>query len=133
MNNSDQKPKTLKDAFSYTTQVAGKHWDPTEGRAPFKVMTGLGYLEDIIKGEPGANGREGESPKILPFPLDRIVDQLAKSYEELMKTRSVITVSIRTALLSNQDKALLRLDLKYIDRGLDDIKKISKDIERMQL
>ena len=42
-------------------------------------------------------------------------------------------MTIRTALLSKQEKALLRLDVKYVDRCLDTIKKISKDVERVHL
>lgn len=133
MNDSKQKPRNIKEAFSYTTQVAGKHWDPTEGRAPFNVISGMGYLEDVLKGMPRRDAKEAQAPKILPFPLDRIVEQLAKSYEELMKTRSTLSISIRTALLSKQDKALLRLDIKYVDRCLDTVKRISKDVERMTL
>ena len=127
------KPKTLREAFSYTTHVAGTTWDPTVGRTPFNVVTGMGYLEDMIKGAPRRDEREAQAPKILPFPLDRIVDQLAKSYEELMKTKSTLLVTIRTALLSKQEKALLRLDIKYVEHCLETIKKISKDVERVHL
>jgi hypothetical protein len=128
-----KKPKTIREAFSYTTAVAGTTWDPTAGRTPFNVVTGMGYLDDVIRGGPRQAEKEAQAPKILPFPLDRIIDQLAKSYEELMKTKTTLLVTIRTALLNKQEKALLRLDIKYVEHCLDTIKKISNDIERVHL
>lgn len=128
-----KKPKTIREAFSYTTAVAGSTWNPTVGRTPFNVVTGMGYLEDVIKGRPRQAEKEAQAPKILPFPLDRIVDQLAKSYEQLIATKTTLLVTIRTALLTKQEKALLRLDVKYVEHCLNTIKKISKDVERVYL
>ncbi len=130
---SKTPPKSLREAFSYTTHIAGTNHDPSMGRSPYNVVTGMGFLDDVITGMPKRDEKEAQAPKILPFPLDRIVDQLAKSYEELIKTRITLLVSIKTALLSKQDKALLRLDMKYVESCLDTIKKISKDIEKIQL
>jgi hypothetical protein len=123
----------LREAFSYTTHIAGSNHDPSMGRSPYNVITGTGFLDNTITGIPNRDAKEARAPKILPFPLDRITDQLAKSYEELMKTRNTLYVSIRTALLSKQEKAILRLDIKYIDSCLDQIKKISKDMEKIYL
>jgi hypothetical protein len=128
-----KEPKNIKEAFSYTTAVAGTTWDPTVGRTPFNVVTGMGYLEDIIKGKPRQDEKEARAPKILPFPLDRITDQLATSYEDLMKIKTTLLVTIRTALLTKEEKAMLRLDVKYVDHCMDTIKKISKDVERVYL
>ena len=133
MEQPKKQLKSIKEAFSYTTQVNGQTWDPTQGKAPFRVMSGLGYLEDTIKGIPRRDEEEAKAPKILPFPLDRITDQLAKAYEDFMIIRQTLMVTIKSALLSKQEKALLRLDIKYVDRCLDTIKKISMDIEKVQL
>jgi len=133
MSKKDKKIKSIKEAFSYTTQVRGTQWDPTQGRTPYNVITGMGYLEDMLKGKCSEEDERAKAPKILPFPLDRIIDQLAKTYEELMKTRMTISVSIRTALLNNAEKNTLRTDIKYIDKCIDYIKKLSSDVEKLHL
>ena len=125
--------KNLREAFSYTTHVAGTNHDPSMGRSPFNVVTGMGFLDSVIAGIPAKDEKESKAPKILPFPLDRIVDQLAKTYEELMKTRMTLLLSIKSALLRPQEKALLRLDIKYIDACIKNIQTISKDIEKVQM
>ena len=132
-NSKDKKVKNIKEAFSYTSHVAGTTWDPTQGRTPFNVVTGMGFLEDAIKGAHRRDEKEAEAPKILPFPLDRIIDQLANTYENLMKVRTTMVVTLRSALLSQPEKALLRLDIKYVDRCLQTVKKISFDIEKIHL
>ena len=126
-------PKNIKEAFSYTTQVRGTQWDPTQGRTPFNVITGMGYLEDMLKGLPRREEERAKAPKELPFPLDRITDQLARSYEELIKCRSILLISLRTALLNKEEKDVLRKDIKYINRCLKILKKISLDVEKMYL
>jgi hypothetical protein len=123
----------MKEAFSYTSQVRGTQWDPTQGRTPFNVITGMGYLEDMLKGNIRKDEERAKAPKIFPFPLDRIVDQLAKCYEELMKTKSTISTTIRTALLSPEEKNLLRANVRYIDKCIDYIKKMSADVEKIHL
>ena len=125
--------KNIKEAFSFTTRVRGTSWDPTQGRTPYNVITGMGYLEDMLAGKTREEEERAKAPKILPFPLDRIVDQLANTYEELMKTRSTISTSIRTALLSKEEKAVLRLNIQYIDKCIDYIKKMSVDVEKLHL
>jgi hypothetical protein len=132
MNDKSQM-KNIREAFSYTTHIAGTNHDPSMGRSPFNVVTGMGFLDSVIAGVPARDEKDSKAPKILPFPLDRIVDQLAKSYEELMKTRMTLLISIKSALLSKQEKALLRLDIKYIDACVKNIQKISKDIEKIHL
>jgi len=131
--NDKSKMNNIREAFSYTTHVAGTNHDPSMGRSPFNVVTGMGFLDSVIAGVPARDEKDSKAPKILPFPLDRIVDQLAKSYEELMKTRMTLLISIKSALLSKQEKALLRLDIKYIDACVKNIQKISKDIEKVHL
>jgi len=133
MPNKDKKPKSLKEAFSWTTQVRGTQWDPTQGRTPFNVITGMGYLEDLLKGKTREEEQRAKAPKILPFPLDRITDQLVKCYEELMRTRSTLAVSIRTSLLNKEEKDVLRANIRYIDKCIQYIKKMSLDVEKIHL
>ena len=131
---NETKPiRNLKEAFSYTTSVGGTTWDPTKDRTPFRVMSGMGNMDDILKGVMKDEERNQKAPKILPFPLDRIVDQLAKTYEELMKTKLTLTTSIRSALLAEEDKDTLRKDVKHIDQCLKIIKLISFDVEKTHL
>jgi len=125
--------KNIKEAFNYTTQVRGTQWDPREGRSPFNVMTGMGYLEDMLKGLPRKEEEKAKAPKVLPFPLDRITEQLAKAYEELLKCRSVLIVSLRTALLNKEERVLLRKDIKQVEECLKTVKKMSFDVEKMYL
>lgn len=126
--------RNIKEAFSYTTQVGGTTWDPTKDRAPFRVMTGLGHIEDVLRdGGIKREEEEAKAPKILPFPLDRIIDQLAKNYETLIALRITLLTSIRSALLSKQDKTLLKHNLKRIDYMINMIKKMSSDVERVHL
>jgi len=127
------KPKNLKEAFSYTGEVRGKTWAPSSGQTPFNVITGMGYLKDVLSGNIKKDEELAKAPKVLPFPLDRIVDQLAKTYEELMKTRSTLSTSIRTALLTGEEKKILRKDIEYVEKCIDYIKKMSADLERLYL
>jgi len=131
MNN---KPiRNLKEAFSYTTSVNGTTWDPTKDRTPFRVMSGLGYIDDVLKGLIDHDEKAQKAPKILPFPLDRIIDQLAKVYEELIKTRSTLMISRRSALLSKAEKDVLKKDIEYVHKCMTIIKKISYDVEKTHL
>lgn len=125
--------RNIKEAFSYTTQVNGQSWDPTSNRAAFNVMSGLGNMEDNIRNMRKDEERTSKAPKILPFPLDRIIDQLAKMYETSLATRQTITTTHRTAVLNKHEKALLRLNVKRVDNVIATIKKISKDIEKLEL
>ena len=131
---SNNKPvRNLKEAFSYTTAVNGTTWDPTKDRTPFRVMSGLGYLDDVLKGIISHDEKAAKAPKILPFPLDRIIDQLANCYEELMKARMTLQTSVRSALLSKEGRKKLRKDVDYINKCLSIIKLISKDVEQTHL
>jgi len=125
-------PTSMKEAFSYTTTVNGTQWDPTRGTAPFNVMSGTGYIEDMLKGFANEEERRQKSDRVLPFPLDRIVDQLVTNFIELTKTRQTLITSYKTALLSDEEKALLKADVKKITKCMDTIKEISKDIEKMK-
>jgi hypothetical protein len=128
-----KKIKNLKEAFSYTTKVRGQQWDPTQGRSPYNVITGMGYLEDILKGMPRREEEKAKAPKVLPFPLDRITDQLVVVYTELMKCRATLLMSVRTALLNDEEKDVLRKDIKQIDLCLKTIKNMSGNVEQMYL
>lgn len=128
-----QSPKNLKEAFSYTGETRGKTWSPSSGQTPFNVITGMGYLEDVLKGNIKKDEELAKAPHVLPFPLDRIVDQLAKTYEELLKTKNTLQTSVRTALLTGDEKTLLRQDIKYVDKCIEYIKKMSADLERLYL
>jgi hypothetical protein len=123
----------IREAFSYTTNVAGMSQDPTMGRSPFNVITGTGFLDNTITGIPTRDEKDAQAPKILPFPLDRIVDQLAKSYEELLKTKQTLLVTINISLLNSAEKEVLRKDVKEINKALEIIKKISKDMDTLTL
>lgn len=117
----------------YATKMGSKHWDPTEGRSPFKVMSGIGEFDNVQQGMIKKSERDAQAPKIMPFPLDRITDQLVDVYEHLMIARQTLTTTIRTALLNNQEKAVLRLNVKKIDRCVKWIKEVSADVERIHL
>lgn len=124
---------SIKEAFSYTTAVAGTTWDPTKGGKPFNISSGAGYTDDLLKGKTIENDLEQKAEKILPFPLDRIVDQLVVSYESLIKTRVTIMVSIKSPTMNQAEKNLLKEDLHHIDTCLKSIKKISCDIEKLKI
>jgi len=115
----------LEELTGPATMKGSQHWDPTEGRAPFKVMSGIGDLQNL---EPPT-----DAPKIMPFPLDRITDQLVTSHEGLSTVKNTMLITIRSALLNKQEKALLRLNIKEIDQCLTTVRKISKDVERIVL
>lgn len=125
-------PKSIKEAFSYTTTVNGTQWDPTRGTAPFNVMSGTGYIENMLTGRANEEERLQKSERVLPFPLDRIIDQLVTNFETLSKTKVTLILSKQSALLSDEEKVLLKKDIKKVEYCMEVIKDISKDVERMK-
>ncbi len=130
---SKNKINTFEEAFSWTTAVAGKQWDPTVGRTPFNVVTGMGLNNNLSKNVGMADEKTQKADRILPFPLDRVVEQLVISYESLMKTRGTLLASVRSALLTKEERNLLRKDMKLIDDCVKNIRVISRHIEEVKI
>lgn len=123
----------IKEAFSWTTKIAGTSWDPTAGRTPFNVVTGMGLNNSLTKGNL-LNGELGErGDGVFPFPLDRIIDQLVITFEDLTKAKTTLLASLRAPTLTTEEKNLLRKDIKYINQCVKYIRAISKDVEKLRI
>jgi len=125
--------KSLKEAFSYTTSVRGTTWSPSNPTPPFKVQQGPTYFDGILNSLQKNEELNQRAPNILPYPLDRIVDQLATDFIELEKTKSILLTSYRTALLSNDERVLLKKQIQKIKDCMKVIKKISYEVERLKI
>jgi hypothetical protein len=128
-----ERIKNIKEAFSWTTSVAGTTWDPTVGRTPFNITTGMGMNDSLSKGHNPTGELGPKADKIFPFPLDRIIEQLVVSYESLIKTKSTLIASLKSPTMNKQEKDLLRKQIKYVDKSIQYIKTISKEIESIQI
>lgn len=128
-----QRIKSIKEAFSYTTAVQGKTWSPSNPTPPFKVQQGPTYFDGILNSLQKQEELNQRAPNILPFPLDRIVDQLATDFIELEKTRGILLSSYRTALLSNDERMLLKKQIQKIKDCMKVIKKMSYDVEKLKI
>jgi len=124
---------TLKEAWSNTTAVQGTTWDPTVGRSPFNVMTGAGFLEDLITGKKSEEEMQHKAPKQLPFPLDRSIEQMAVVYQDIVKLKITMTSAMKDGLLSTAERHILRQKVKELQEMMDNLKVMSYEIERMHL
>lgn len=82
---------------------------------------------------PEEENRKSHDTKILPFPLDRIVDQLADTYESLIRTRFTLLNTIKAGVtIDAAQKATLKRDIVYVNKCINAVKQISKDVEDMK-
>lgn len=125
--------KTMKEAFSNTTAVQGTTWDPTAGRSPYNVMTGLGSLEQLMTGKISEEERNQKAPKILTFTLDRAIEQMATAYQDLMTLSVTLSSSLKDGMLTKAEKHILRQKVKEIKQFMENMKVMSYEIERMHL
>lgn len=129
-----KKPlRTIKEAWSNTTASQGTTWDPTVGRSPFNIVTGTGFLDNVISGKVSEEEKTQKAPKVLPFPLDRSIDQLVDIYQNLTKFKITLQSAIKNALLSKEEKQILRQKQREIESFMKSIKIMSYEIERMHL
>ena len=81
---------------------------------------------------PEEENRKSHDTKMLPFPLDRVINQLADNYETLVKTRFTLESTLRSGVtIDKAQKATLKKDIEYINKCINVIKLISKDVEEM--
>jgi hypothetical protein len=91
-------------------------------------------FQSVAEAIPEEENRKSHDTKMLPFPLDRIVDQLADNYETLVKTRLTLQQTLKSTITLDQtEKNLIKEDIGYINKCINVIKKISRDIEQMKI
>ena len=123
----------MKEAFTNTTAVQGTTWDPTAGRSPYNVMTGMGFLDQLMTGKTSEEEKHHKAPKLLPFPLDRSIDQMATVYQDLMKLGITLNSAMKDGLLSKAEKHVIRQKIKEVSKFMDNLKIMSYELERMHL
>ena len=83
---------------------------------------------------PEEENRKSHDTKMLPYPLSRVVEQLADSYEDLIKVRFSLQNSIKIGITHDaMQRKTLKKDIEYINKCINVIKLISKDVEDMMI
>lgn len=132
---STKRIKNIREAF-YAIPVINTSWQKTPDGAPFNYTTAkTGTINDIITGKAERSEEEvGLAPKVLPFPLDRILEPLSQTYESLVKTKSILSESIKSGIFSDKERKLLKTHIKKIDVILNYLKgNLMSDIGKVEI
>lgn len=91
-------------------------------------------FSSVVDAIPEEEHRKSHDTKFLPYPLDRIINQLGDNYETLVKTRFTLKQTLKTcATLDRAQKETLKQDISYVNKCINAIKKISSDVESMMI
>ena len=132
MKQSFPKRKTIREMF--TMPATNTNWQGVKDGAPFNVMSGLGTINDVLNGRvKKQEDLDAIAPKILPFPLNRIIDQLADSYEELLKVKDTLTSTLQSAVLDDSGRMVIKNQIREINKMIKEIGLVSKEVEKLEL
>jgi hypothetical protein len=82
---------------------------------------------------PEEENRKSHDTKVLPFPLDRIITQLVDTYECLIRARFTLQNSLKSGItIDSTQKDTLKKDIEYVNKCINAVKLISKDVEAMK-
>lgn len=129
------KINTFKEAFGAVanTSVAASQWNPYIQRRSSDHLMKIDPFDASLKAKDVYNDIEGQAPKTMPFPLDRITDQLVTSFQALNDVRSTIKNTLQAALLNDPEKNTLRKQLKNLNNIMQEVLNISKEVEKITL
>lgn len=131
-NNMEEFRKSFKEAFEISKPFGGRASTGQTSIGPAQSNDNT-LFTSVANAIPREEEIKSHDTKILPFPLDRIVDQLVTCYEDLVKVKSTINASIRgSTTFDESQRNLLKKDIKRVDRCIEHIKIISKDVEEMK-
>ena len=130
----DKLVTNIREAF-YALPVVNTSVSKTPDGAPFNYTSAKnGTINDIISGRAERSEEEtGQAPKVLPFPLDRILEPVSCSYEHLLKVKAIMSESVKSGLFAKEEKALLKKHIKKVDIVLKYLtNSLMHDIERVE-
>lgn len=120
--------RTIKEVFAIPAK------DVSWQQAYNTTSINKGNLNSVIDGQvKNRYEEEGMAPKVLPFPLDRVTDEIVNCYESYVKVKSILMQTLRYAILNDAEKKAIRKHLKLVNNILAATKKMSEEIEQITL
>lgn len=114
--------------------VKNTNWQGIPDGAPFNTTFAQSApLANLVHGTPQDVDNDTKAPSIKPYPIDRIDNQLFDIYEDLMAAKDTIILSIKTSILNEPEKNILKKNLKKVKEMIQTIKDMSKDLEQITL
>jgi hypothetical protein len=110
-------------SFSWNSHVGGTTWSPGENSQKHMgrpAGDGIGMTPD----------EDTKAPPILPFPMELIEEFLADAYIKIMEAKyQTMATMTKSPNVNQEQKDLLKGMHNKLSKMLNDIKKMSKDIE----
>jgi len=126
------RTKTIREA--YTTVKQSASWQGSKDGSPFNTMNGLGSVADIISAKTTKDSElEGHAGKIMPYPLDRSLEQMASIYDTIIRLKSTFLLTLQCALLTDAERKVIRNQMGVLDKMLNSLGSMSGEVEKIYL
>lgn len=133
MSNKNNNDKTLNELFSFTKPNLASSWETNMIRWPHGATTNSGTFENNFFNRAKEDEENSKAPERFPYPLDFVVDDMVKTYENLHRLKSNLISTLKYPNLKQSEKNVLKKQIKMLNLMIEKIKEMSTQIEKIRL
>lgn len=108
-------------------------WESDMIRWPHGATTNSGQFEQNFLNRAKEEDEKSKANTIKPYPLDFISDNIVDQYEALNKLKILLKQSLKYPNLGNEDKVILKKEIKNVKRMIDILQEMYYNIEKITL
>ena len=126
--------KALKEDMQLTATFGQKSSSGGQGSVGPARNNHSDLSTSVAEAIPEEENRKSHDTQMFPFPLEHIAEYLCDTYETIIKTRFALSNCLRSGItFDTPQKKLIKKDIAYLNKCIDVIKKISRDVEEMKI
>jgi len=132
-SNKKMTNNALKEAFQGTTPRTASSWESNMIRWPVGATSNSGASESNFLNRAKEDEENAKAPKIKPYPLDFIGDNIVDVYTSLINLKNSLKSSIKYPDLSTNDKNIIKREIKKINIMIEHLQKMFYTIDKITL